>query len=307
MAEFILNGETVTARDDHPHLLAALREELGITSPKDGCSPSGQCGCCTVLIGGKARISCQTPMGKVEGADITTLEGFDPDEVDRMADAFAACGALQCGFCTPGIVVRTKALIDKNGADLTRDQASRQLGAHLCRCTGYIKVLDAVEALARGDVPVVVQPGGIGSRGVKYEGRSLSVGKRDFIDDMRVDGMLHGALKLADHARADITSIDVTAAAAIDGVHAVLTADDIPAARRVGIIHTDWPVMIPTGGRTSYLGDVLAVVVADTRQIARAAVESIRVDYNVLQPMVDPVRVVDSDEPAVWELDGNRI
>ncbi len=305
MSEFILNGETVTARDDHPHLLAALREELGITSAKDGCSPTGQCGCCTVLIDGKARVSCQTSMEKVAGSEVVSLEGMDQAEVDRMADAFAACGALQCGFCTPGIVVRTKALIDKNGTNLTREQASRHLGAHLCRCTGYIKVLDAVEALAQDNVPVVVQPKGVGTRGVKYEGRELSVGVRDFIDDMNPEGCLHGALRLTDHARADIRSIDATAANAVDGVRGVFTAADIPAARRVGIIHKDWPVMIPEGGRTSYLGDVLAVVVAETRQIARAAAELVVVDYDVHEPMVDPVRVIHSDEPAVWELDGN--
>ncbi|BAN00472.1 molybdopterin-dependent oxidoreductase [Ilumatobacter coccineus] len=307
MTEFTVNGEQVEVRDDHPHLLAALREELDITSPKDGCSPTGQCGCCTVLIDGKARVSCQTSMEKIAGSEVVTLEGFDQAEVDRMADAFAACGALQCGFCTPGIVVRTKALIDKNGADLTREQASRHLGAHLCRCTGYIKVLDAVEALAHDNVPVVVQPGGVGSRGVKYEGRELSVGVRDFIDDMRPDGMLHGALRLTDHARADIVGIDASKALEIEGVHAVYTAADIPAAQRVGIIHKDWPVMIPVGGRTSYRGDVLAIVVADTRKIARDAVELVEVTYDVLEPMVDPVRVVESDDPAVWELDGNTL
>ncbi len=305
MSEFILNGEQVTARDDHPHLLAALRDELGITSAKDGCSPTGQCGCCTVLIGGKARVSCQTSMDKIDGGEVTTLEGFDPAEVQRMADAFAACGALQCGFCTPGIVVRTKALIDKNGADLTREQASRHLGAHLCRCTGYIKVLDAVEALAQDDIPVVVQPRGVGSRGIKYEGRELSIGTRDFIDDMNPQGCLHGALRLTDHARADITSIDASAALAVDGVRGVFTAEDIPGVKRVGIIHKDWPIMIPVGGRTSYLGDVLVVVVADTRQIARAAAELVAVKYEVHEPMVDPVRVITSTEPAVWELDGN--
>ena len=305
MSEFILNGESVTASDDHPHLLAALREELGVTSAKDGCSPTGQCGCCTVLIDGKARVSCQTSMDKVAGSDVVSLEGIDQAEVDRMADAFAACGALQCGFCTPGIVVRTKALIDKNGSSLTREQASRHLGAHLCRCTGYIKVLDAVEALAQDDIPVVVQPRGVGSRGIKYEGRELSVGTRDFIDDMRPAGMLHGALTLTKHARADIVSIDVSPALAVEGVRGVYTAADIPAARRVGIIHKDWPVMIPVGGRTSYLGDVLAVVVADTRQIARAAAELVTVEYEVHAPMVDPVRVIHDPEPAVWELDGN--
>ena len=128
MVGFNLNGEPVVARDDHPHLLAALREELGITSPKDGCAPSGHCGCCTVLIGGKARIACQTSMDKTAGADVVTLEGFDAVEVAEMAEAFAACGALQCGFCTPGIVVRTKALIDKHGSGLTREQASSHLG-----------------------------------------------------------------------------------------------------------------------------------------------------------------------------------
>jgi xanthine dehydrogenase molybdenum-binding subunit len=305
MAEFTLNATLVTARDDHPHLLAALRDELGIISAKDGCAPSGQCGCCTVLIGGKARISCQTSMEKVAGAEITTIEGFDPAEVDRMAEAFAACGALQCGFCTPGIVVRTKSLIDKNGAALTREQAARHLGAHLCRCTGYTKVLDAVEALARDDVPVAVRPGGVGSSGTKYEGRQLSIGLRPFIDDMAPDGCLHGALRLADHARADVIGIDASAALAEPGVHAVLTAADIPAANRVGIIHKDWPVMIGEGGRTSYLGDVLAVVVADSRQIARRAAELVEVDYDVLEPMVDPVRAVECTESAVWELDGN--
>ena len=305
MSKFILNGESVTARDDHPHLLSALRDELGITSAKDGCSPTGQCGCCTVLIDGKARVSCQTSMEKVAGSEVVSLEGVDEAEVNRMADAFAACGALQCGFCTPGIVMRTKALIDKNGSNLTREQASRHLGANLCRCTGYIKVLDAVEALAQDDIPVVVQPRGVGSRGIKYEGRELSVGTRDFIDDMNPAGCLHGALRLTEHARADIISIDASAALAVEGVRGVYTAADIPAARRVGIIHKDWPVMIPEGGRTSYLGDVLAIVVADNRLIARAASELVTVDYTVHEPMVDPVRVIHSDEPAVWELDGN--
>ncbi|MGI9645780.1 MAG: molybdopterin-dependent oxidoreductase [Ilumatobacteraceae bacterium] len=305
MVEFNLNGDKVTASDDHPHLLAALREELGITSAKDGCSPSGHCGCCTVLIGGKARIACQTSMDKTAGSDVVTLEGFDDAEVAKMADAFAACGALQCGFCTPGIVVRTKALIDKKGAALTREEASSHLGAHLCRCTGYIKVLDAVEALARDEVPVAVSPGGVGSRGIKYEGRELSIGTRDFIDDMNPDGCVHGALHFAAHSRADVGAIRTDAAAAVEGVHAVLPAADIPGELRVGIIQKDWPVMIPVGGRTSYLGDVLAIVVADDRETARRAATLVDVDYDVLPPLVDPVHVMDSDEDAVWELDGN--
>ncbi len=133
-----VNGANVSVSTRHPHLLAAIREELGITSPKDGCSPQGQCGCCTILIDGKAVVSCTMALSKVAGKHITTLEGFEPAEVDRYADTFAACGALQCGFCTPGIVVRAKALIDKKGPALTEDETRRHLGGHLCRCTGYV-------------------------------------------------------------------------------------------------------------------------------------------------------------------------
>jgi len=305
---FDLNGTTVEASVDHPHLLAALRDELGVTSPKDGCSPSGQCGCCTVLVDGKARVSCQTSMDKADGASITTLEGLDEDERQRYAMTFAAHGALQCGFCTPGIVMRTKALLDKassKGKALERDDAARHLGAHLCRCTGYVKILDAVESLAAGEVPVPLPRGGVGSSGIKLEACELSLGDRPYVDDLFPEGLLHAALRLADHARADIVRIDTSAAEAIDGVHRVLTADDIPGARRVGIIHTDWPVMIPEGGRTSYLGDVLAVVVADDRETARRAAEMVTVEQVPLTVYSDPVVAVAADEDAVWELDGN--
>ncbi len=150
VTEFNLNGTPVSVRDDHPHLLAALREELDVTSPKDGCSPSGQCGCCTVLVDGKAVVSCNLGLDKIAGKQVVTLEGIDPDERRRFAEAFAACGGLQCGFCIPGIVVRAKSQIDKKGADLDRASMAPHLGAHLCRCTGYVKILDAIEAVAKG-------------------------------------------------------------------------------------------------------------------------------------------------------------
>src|SRR3954470_5367378 len=149
MAEFSVNGKPVVVADDHPHLLSALREELGVTSPKDGCSPQGQCGCCTVIVDGKAQVSCTLALSKVEGREVQTLEGFTDDERARFASAFAACGGLQCGFCIPGIVVRAKSLVDRKGADLTRADLQRHLGAHLCRCTGYVKILDAVESVAQ--------------------------------------------------------------------------------------------------------------------------------------------------------------
>ena len=305
MTTFELNGTTVTTSDDHPHLLSALRDELDVLSPKDGCAPSGQCGCCTVLLNGKARIACQTSMEKAEGASVVTLEGLDPAERDRYAAAFAAHGALQCGFCTPGILMRAKAQIDRKGSALTRDDVARHLGAHLCRCTGYIKILDAVESLARNEVPVAVPSGGIGSSGIKYEAAELSLGDRPFIDDLRPPGLLHAALHLADHARADVVRIDTAAAAAGEGVEAVFTAADVPGELRVGLIHKDWPVFIPEGGRTSYLGDVLAVVVAGDRETARHAAMLVDVEYVPLAPFSDPVVAVGSDEDAVWGLDGN--
>lgn len=302
-----VNGEDVTVRADHPHLLAALREELDITSAKDGCSPSGQCGCCTVLVDGKAMVSCVTSLEKVEGKEITTLEGFDPAERDRLANAFAVCGALQCGFCTPGILVRTKALLDRKGSELTGRGASGQLGAHLCRCTGYTKIFDAIDMLASGQTPPLELPTGIGKSGIKYEGPELALGDRGYIDDMRPVGLLHGALKLTDHARADVVAIDATAAKAMDGVVDVFTATDVPGDLRVGIIHKDWPVFIPEGGRTSYYGDVLAIVVAEDRLTARAAAEAVEVTYDVLTPFTDPAVAVASDEDAVWGLEGNTL
>ncbi len=303
--DFVLNGTAVSLSGRHEHLLAALRDEAGVFSPKDGCSPTGQCGCCTVLVDGKARVSCQTSLEKTAGAEVVTLEGIDEAERDRMSATFAAHGALQCGFCTPGIMVRAKAMLDKSGSDLTRDKASRLLGAHLCRCTGYTKILDAVEALAAGETPVALLPRGVGSRGIKYEAAALSLGDRPFIDDMVATDLAHGAFHLAAHARADVLAIDTSAAEAVPGVIRVLTGADVPGELRSGLIHKDWPVFIPVGGRTSYLGDVLAMVVADDRPTARKAAAMVEVRYDVLPPMTNPAEAVASSENAVWELDGN--
>ena len=305
MTTFDLNGTTITASGNHPHLMAALRDELGVISPKDGCAPSGQCGCCTVLVDGRARVACQTSMERAEGTQVLTLEGFNAAERDLYATTFAAHGALQCGFCTPGILVRTKALIDRKGTKLTREEASRHLGAHLCRCTGYTKILDAVESLAAGEVPVAEPRGGIGTSGLRYEACDLSLGDRPFIDDMAPPGLLHATVRLADYARADVVAIDTTAAEAVEGVERVLTAADVTGELRVGLIHQDWPVFIPEGGRTSYLGDVLALVVAVDRETARRAAGLVEVEYAPLKPFNDPVVAARSDEDAVWGLDGN--
>ncbi|MFM8265587.1 MAG: 2Fe-2S iron-sulfur cluster-binding protein, partial [Acidimicrobiia bacterium] len=202
MTALTVNGTPVVVRSPHPHLLSALREELNITSPKDGCSPSGQCGCCTVLIDGKAVVSCQTSLEKAAGKSITTLEGVDEAERAKFASAFAACGGLQCGFCIPGIVVRAKAQIDKKGAALKREDMARHLGAHLCRCTGYAKILEAIECVAKNEIPPMPPTAGVGSRTPKYEAEALALGDRGYIDDIRMPGLLHAALHFTQHARA---------------------------------------------------------------------------------------------------------
>ena len=302
---FVVNGTPVTVRGDHPHLLAALREELDITSPKDGCSPTGQCGCCTVLVNGKAIVSCQQSLAKVAGAQITTLEGVSQTERDSFANAFAACGGLQCGFCIPGIIVRAKAQIDKKGADLKREDMARHLGAHLCRCTGYVKILDAIETVAKGVTLPMITTGGLGVRVVKHEASELALGDRDYIDDMRVPGMLHAALVFTQHARAEVLSIDISKAKSRQGVSAVFTAQDVPGELMMGIIYKDWPAMIPVGGFTSYAGDVLAIVVADSRINARNAVEDVVVQYNVLTPITDARKAITDSQIAVWKTDSN--
>jgi xanthine dehydrogenase molybdenum-binding subunit len=306
--ELTVNGADDTVRADHPHLLSALRNQLGLTSPKDGCSPSGQCGCCTVLLDGKAVVSCVTSVERAAGSTVTTLEGLDDAERDRLARGFAAAGALQCGFCTPGIVVRAKALIDQKGAALDRRTIEGRLGAHLCRCTGYVKIIDAIELLASGEA--IQEPKlshGLGKQGTKYQGPELALGDRDFIGDMTVPGMLHAALKLTDHARAEIVAIDTARAGAVEGVRAVLTAADIPGQLKVGLIHKDWPVMIPVGARTSYAGDVLAVVVADDVATAHLAADLVDVEYDVLEPFTDARTALESSENAVWGLEGNEL
>jgi aldehyde oxidoreductase len=304
-----VNGEDLAVERPHPHLLAALREELDVLSPKDGCAPSGQCGACTVLLDGRVVVSCQVSLDRAEGRSVTTLEGFAEMDRNRLADAFAATGALQCGFCTPGLLVRTQALLDRRGEALTRDEAARHLGAHLCRCTGYVKVLDAVQLLAREQpvgLKVPARPG-VGAAVPKYEARELALGDRTFVDDKRLPGLLHAAVVLTAHPRAEIVSIDTARALGAPGVVAVLTATDVPGDLRVGLVESDWPVFVPVGGHTSCTGDVLALVVAETREQARAARHLVDVGYAPGTPVTDPDAALASAEPVVWGTTGNRL
>ena len=308
-ASFVLNGTPVSVYRRHPHLLAALREELDVTSPKDGCSPSGQCGCCTVLIDGKAVVSCQQPLDKIDGLVDRHPRGRRPAaSVRRSATPSRHAAGCSAGSASPASSCAPRPRSTRRASSLTRDAMKPHLGAHLCRCTGYVKVLDAIEAVAQGRTCTPELSGEVGGRGAKYEAAELTLGDRGYVDDIRVPGMLHAALRLTDHARADITSIDPAAALAADGVVAVFTAADIPGDLRVGLIHKDWPVMIPVGGRTSCAGDVLAIVVAETREQARDAVDLVAVGYDVHRPNTDPVAALADGAPlSVWGTDSNTL
>ena len=297
MIHFTLNDEKVThTGEPELSLLNYLRNERGILSPKDGCSAQSFCGACMVERDGKPVLSCSTPMSKIEGAHIITIEGF-PEELRQMlARSFVENGAVQCGFCSPGFLTRTKILLQKNPTP-TREEIVKALKQNYCRCTGYVKIVEAIEQAAKelydqsdspfGGIEDRSDAGVIGTRLGKYDAYNKALGTSPFVDDLWFDGMLHGALKFSDHPRARILRIDTEPAENLDGVEAVFTAKDIPGDRINGLIVKDWPVMIAEGETTRYIGDVLSGVVAHTEEIARKAVNLIQIEYEILQPLTD--------------------
>ena len=285
-------------------LLDVLRDHLGLLAAKDGCQPEGYCGCCTVLVDGHARVACSAAASRFTGKSIVTLEGLDDHEREAFAVAFAATGASQCGFCSPGIVMKARNLLEKNAAP-DRDEVAKALAGNLCRCTGYVKVVDAVQMagaiLSGAEQPSLDWSGRIGSRTPKYEAFELAMGRKPFINDMTVEGMLHGALCFSEHPRAVVRAIDLSEAEKVDGVVAIALADQVPGDRYVGAIQNDWPILIPEGETTRCVGDVLAAVAATTRVAARRAAAAINVDYEVLQPVTDPEEALKPDAPAVHD------
>ena len=342
MAElsFFLNGRQTTVEyREGMNLLEVLRHCCGVVSPKDGCAPQGVCGCCTSLIDGKPVPVCLRKPEQVAGKHVTTLEGLDPERRKLLAEAFVKEGAVQCGYCTPGIVMRTSALIDKGKSD--RDEIARALSGHLCRCTGYARILDAcctaVEAAQNGGRVEAGEPrraeavrrldakakkDGIGSSSRRYRGVDHSFGEKLYVadmtladlkaDELREDAaagpLLHGALVFSQHPRAVVRKIDTTAATAHDGVARVLTAADVPGDRIVGLIRKDWPIFVAEGETTRCVGDVLAMVVAESPFEARRAAGLVTVDYQVLEPVHDPEEALDAGAPALHDdLGGNLL
>ena len=300
---FTLNGTPmqVEARPDES-LLEVLRERCGITSLKDGCSPQGQCGGCLALIDGDPKVTCATKASAVEGRTVLTLEGVSVEERALIAGAFAAANGLQCGFCIPGIALRAKHLTDRH-ADPSRAEIARAIDGHLCRCTGYVKIIDAIRLLAaakRGEpLPEPCEDGRVGRSLARVDAARTALGERRYVADVRRPGMLHGALVLSPHARARVVRIDTGRARAFPGVRAVATAGNVPGNRWYGLLYDDWPGLVAEGEEVRCAGDVLAAVAADDRHTAREAARLIDVVYEPLPPVLDPAEALRPGAPRV--------
>jgi len=322
---FTLNGKpTTSSYEPGMNFLEVLREDCGLTSPKNGCAPEGVCGCCAVLIDGQPVLPCLRKPEQTEGHDVVTLEGVD-DELRRvLGEAFILEGAVQCGFCIPGIIVRASHLV-REGRTGDRQAVAKALDGHLCRCTGYQRILDAIQTageawnngkhvspeprrhflfgeefgLIRTTQPLNGNNGGVGQSPSRYRGIEQALGDKPFIDDMSVPGMLHGAPVLSAHPRAKVLAIDTAEAAAMAGVVRILAAADVPGHRGTGLNYPDLPVFVAVGETTCCVGDMFALVVADTMFHARRAAEKVKIDYEVYEPVTDSFAALEPGAPQV--------
>lgn len=303
MIKLSVNGKTIEYnKDESRSLLDFLRKDLHLTAAKDGCSGQGVCGACSVEINGKIKMACRVKMADMNNAEVFTLEGL-ADFRDIMGKHFAQQGAVQCGFCSPGMIMRAKGLYNSNKTP-SRNDIIRSITPNLCRCTGYVKIIDAIETgFKELNGESLASPtkndAKIGSRYTKFQAFETAIGQRPFTDDMFVDGMLYGALKFSDYPKAKILSIDFSQALKLKGVVNVYTAKDVPGNRYTGLIFKDWPIMVDVGETTNYIGDVLAGIVATSEEIARKATTLIKVEYEVLNPVTDMLEAVKPNSPMV--------
>jgi selenium-dependent xanthine dehydrogenase len=303
VVSFTLNGRP-TAIEPAPgeSLLDALRERCGVVSIKDGCQPQGQCGCCLALIDGRPLVTCAFEAGRTEGREVLTLEGVAPREREIVSKALAAAGGVQCGFCIPGIALRAKHLLDRK-PDPNRDDIARAIEGHLCRCTGYTQIVEAVELMSNawrgGEMPAPYDDGGVGKPLARYGALGQALGERPYVADMLREGLLHGALVLSAHARARVAGIDTSKAAALPGVRAVVTAADVPGERWYGLLYEDWPGFVAEGEEVRCVGDVLAAVAAEDVRTARAAAALVEVEYEPRAPVLDPESALAPGAPQV--------
>ena len=308
-----LNGKPVELDvPESRYLSEVLRNDLGLTGTKVGCNEA-ECGICTVLVDGTPVSSCVYPAFKARGANVETIENLSNNgSLHPLQQAFLEHGAVQCGICTSGMIMTAKALIDDKGTSLTEDDISVALKDTYCRCTGYHSVVRAIMQASGHDVapsPPQTRPASaaIGQARPNPNARAKIEGSARFTDDYDFPGTLYARTKRSGVPHARIRSIETSAASALPGVRAVLTHEDVPGHKRHGLVIDDWPVLC--GDKVRYSGDAVAIVAADSDDIAAAAVDLIEVDYNELAVVGDAIQAARSDAPLVHEGrdDGNLL
>ena len=301
MFEFILNGKKVSS-EENVKLLHFLREEQGIISIKNGCD-EGACGACTLLIDGVPTKACVQKLERVAGKTVTTIEGFSNRDKQVFAYAFTEAGAVQCGFCIPGMVIAAKGLFNKT-LEPTPEEVKKAIRGNICRCTGYVKIEDAIMLAAKIfrenlEVPKRECKGLVGESTHKVDAVAKTLGTAEYADDLYFDGMLYGAALRPEFARILVKDIDISKAKAMDGVEAVMLAEDIPGDRVLGHLKQDWPALIAVGEETRYVGDALAIVAARDKKTLREALAAIEVTFDKLDPVTEIEDAMKEDAPKV--------
>lgn len=302
MATFYVNGQQVTV-EKNQKLLPYLREELRLHSVKDGCS-EGACGTCTILVDGKAQKACVLQTDKLEGKNILTLEGLTPFEKEVYVWAFGEAGAVQCGFCIPGMVMSAKGLLDVN-LNPTEEEIRFAIRNNICRCTGYVKIVKAIELAAecfrKGEVPATDKSWGIGKNVHRIDVEEKVLGTGVYCDDVEMPGMVYGSAVRSQYPRARVLAIHAEKALALPGVLGVFTAADIPGSVKVGHLVKDWDTMIPVGECTRYVGDSVCLVAAETKEILEQAKKLVEVEYEVLTPVESPYESMAEGAPLIHQ------
>lgn len=309
MSTFFLNGEEITVTKNQK-LLRFLRDELHITSAKDGCS-EGACGACTVLIDGEPCRACIPDTNRLDGKHILTVEGLSDFEKAAFTYAFGEAGAVQCGFCIPGMVLCAKSLLDKC-SDPTEEQIRFAIRNNYCRCTGYVKIIAAIRLAAKifrdGKIPLPsATDWKLGSSVHRLDVEEKVLGYGKYPDDIYVDGMCYASAVRSKHARARVLSIDKTLALKVPGVIAVLTAEDVPGHNMIGHIEQDQYTFVPIGKLTHYLGDAIALVVAENRDALEKGKKLVKIQYEQMIPVNSIQEAAAPGAPLVFEEKPNNI
>ena len=298
-----INGQIYETETDKK-LIRYLRDDLRLTSVKDGCS-EGACGTCTLIVDGKATRACIPMVSKMEGKKILTVEGLSQREKDVYGYAFAKAGAVQCGFCIPGMVMCAKALLDANPTP-DRLEVIAAIRNNVCRCTGYKKIIEAIllsARILREGLPVKEEQGKVpvGMAMQRIDAREKVLGTGEYPDDVYLDGMIYASAVRSKYPRARVLAIHTEKARELQGVVGVFTANDIPGDIKVGHLKQDWDALIPVGGMTHYLGDAICLVAAESMEVLKEAKSLVEVDYEVQDGVFDPFEALKEGAPKVHE------